>query len=414
MGAHINVDLSQFPTIVNKAYYPIFHNESRFLVLYGGAGSGKSVTAAEKIIYRFLLEPNHKYLAARKVADTVRESCRAELIGAIKMMGVDSLFKYGTSPSCDMTIIGPNNNTIIFRGFDDVEKLKSLKGLTGAWLEEASEFTKDDMDQLNLRIRGQDLKNYKQIILTFNPISEHHWLKSYFFDNPRYDATVIKTTYKDNSFIDDEYKQTLELLKDTNPSFYKVYALGEWGSLKGRIYDKYTVVPGMPESFEDESLGLDFGFMHPQAFVHIRFVGNRIYLDEIFYETGITNKEFIATIKSDRPELLNIPLYPDTARPDLISELEDEGFDVMQTDKAVFDGIMTVKGRDIHVTSRSKNIIRELKLYSWKQAKDGQIKDEPSKLNDHIMDAIRYGVHSHVNQQRGYGGYDTFDVEGLR
>ena len=388
----IRIDLSQFPRIVNRVYYPTFHDRHRYLVLYGGAGSGKSVTAAQKIVYRCITERGHKFLGVRKIQNTIRESMRAEIIDAIVKMGVQSLFAYSTSPSGEMTIVGPNGNTIIFRGLDDPEKIKSIKDITGVWIEEASELTKEDFDQLDLRLRGKHLKNYKQIILTFNPVSDQHWLKKHFFDRVEPDALVLKTTYLDNQFIDEDYVRRLEALKETNPSYYRVYALGEWGVLKGVIYDNYDVIEEMPEHFELECLGLDFGYNHPQALVHIRIDGRDAYIDEIYYEREKENGAMIAWVDDNRPELKRVKCWADAARPDLIEECRKAGWRIDKAKKDVFAGINKVKNMRLHITARSKNVLTEIKTYCWKIDKSGNSLDEPVKEGDDAMDAMRYGV----------------------
>lgn len=404
------IDLSQFPKIVNRVYYSIFKDTHTYLILYGGAGSGKSVSAAQKMIYRMLTERDHLFLVGRKVAVTIRNSVRQELIDAIVSMGVGELFAFSNSPTGEMTIKGPNNNTIIFRGWDNVEKLKSIKGVTGAWLEEASEFTKEDLDQLMLRIRGKQLKNYIQVILTFNPISEYHWLKLRFFDTIDKDARIFHTTYLDNVFIDENYKRRIEKLKETNPSYYRVYALGKWGTLEGQIYDSWEVVERMPEYFEAEYCGLDFGYNHPQVLVHVRIDGRDAYIDEIFYEKECENSVFIAQIKAKRPELMKVITYADSARPDLIAECEREGFWVEPAKKDVFAGINTVKGFRLHITSRSTNLLRELKTYCWRVDKDGNTLDEPVKKEDDGMDAMRYAIFSPLGEE---SAVVSFQMKGL-
>ena len=122
----ITIDFTNLPKATNTVYVPYYMNTSRYLVLYGGAGSGKSVFVGQKIVYRMLTESNHKFLVARKVEATIRESARAEIIGAIKSMGVDSLFRYSDAPTGEMTISCVNGNKIIFRGLDNKEKLKSI------------------------------------------------------------------------------------------------------------------------------------------------------------------------------------------------------------------------------------------------------------------------------------------------
>ncbi len=390
----IKVDLSQFPKIINKVYYPIFKDTHRYLVLYGGAGSGKSVAAAQKIVYRMLTEKNHRFLCVRKIQNTIRDSMRAEIIGAIEKMGVRSLFIFSDSPTGEMSIIGPNNNTILFRGLDDPEKIKSIKDITGVWIEEASELKKQDFEQLRLRLRGKHLKNYKQIMLTFNPISDQHWLKKRFFDTIDEDAKVLKTTYLDNDFIDEEYKQDIEKFKDTNPSYYRVYALGEWGTLEGAIYPSYEVVAELPKYFEFESLGLDFGYNHPQALVHVCVDGKNAFIDEVYYERNKENGAMIEWVEKNRPDLKRVQCYADSARADLIEECRKAGWRIDKAKKDVFAGINAVKNFKLHITARSKNILKEIAMYCWRTDKDGNALDEPVKSSDDAMDAMRYAIFS--------------------
>jgi phage terminase large subunit len=234
MTATIDIDVDE---IMNEWSIPLLDEQSRYLILYGGAGSGKSVTAAQKIIIRCLEEKGHKFLVVRKVANTMRNSVFSLLRGTIAEWGLSELFKVNKS---DMDITCVNGNQIIFAGLDDVEKLKSVHGVTGMWLEEASEMLQEDFQQLDLRLRGQT-KYYKQIMISFNPISITHWLKLVFFDLKKSNSKVIHTTYKDNTFIDDEYKSTLEALKEQDPYYYSVYALGEWGVTGKTIFNAQKV-----------------------------------------------------------------------------------------------------------------------------------------------------------------------------
>lgn len=232
----VSVDIDT-EDIMNDWASPIVDNESRYLVLYGGAGSGKSVAAAQKIIIRMLEESPHKFLVVRKVANTIRNSVFSLIRGTIADWGLSKLFKINKS---DMDITCINGNQIIFAGLDDVEKLKSIHGITGMWIEEASELIQEDFQQLDLRLRGFT-PNYKQIIVSFNPISITHWLKTVFFDQKKSNARVIHTTYRDNKFIDDEYKSTLEALKEQDPYYYSVYALGEWGVTGKTVFNAQIV-----------------------------------------------------------------------------------------------------------------------------------------------------------------------------
>lgn len=232
--ATIDIDVDD---IMNEWAHPILDDSSRYLVLYGGAGSGKSVAAAQKLIIRMMEEKPHKFLVVRKVATTLRNSVYSLIRGTIADWGVGQFFDIHKG---DMDITCANGNQIIFAGLDDVEKLKSIHGITGMWLEEASELLQEDFQQLDLRLRG-NTKHYKQIMISFNPISITHWLKLVFFDSKKPNSTVIHTTYKDNLFIDDEYKGTLEALRETDPYYYTVYALGEWGVLGQTVFNAQIV-----------------------------------------------------------------------------------------------------------------------------------------------------------------------------
>ena len=233
----INVDLTELPKLTNDVYYPLYRDKSRYLVLYGGAGSGKSVFAAEKLIVRMLVEPRHKFLIVRKVAKTLRHSTFALLRDIISTWGLGKLF---TINKTDMEISCANGSSIIHAGLDDVEKLKSIYGVTGIWIEEASEITPEDFRQLDIRMRGQT-RHYKQIILSFNPVSIVHWLKDEFFDRVKEGARTLHTTYKDNRFLDDASKRVLEAFKGTDEYYYQVYCLGEWGVLGKTIFDAQKV-----------------------------------------------------------------------------------------------------------------------------------------------------------------------------
>ena len=165
---------------VNDAFYGLLSDTNRYEVLYGGSGSGKSVFATQKIVIRTVGEEKHRFLCIRKVANTLRSSVYQILIDCISDLGLRSEFEINKT---EMRFTHtPTGNEILLAGLDDVERLKSIAGITSIWVEEATELTEGDFDQIDLRLRGETA-NYKQIILSFNPIDESHWLKKRFFDN---------------------------------------------------------------------------------------------------------------------------------------------------------------------------------------------------------------------------------------
>ena len=235
----IKLELANLPQMTNDKFYPLYGNRSRYLILFGGAGSGKSVFVAHKILLHCLYEPGHKYLVVRQVAKTIRDSAFAEITKVIREWSIDKAVKINLT---DMRISFPNGNQILFAGLDNVEKLKSIEGITDIWAEEASELDYQDFKQLDIRLRG--LTKYpKQIIITFNPVSATHWLKSRLVDRSEIDdnITVVHSTYLDNKFLDEQYKGMLEALKEDDEYLYNVYTLGMWGTLGKTIFSAKEV-----------------------------------------------------------------------------------------------------------------------------------------------------------------------------
>ena len=231
----------------NAAFLPLYFDEHRYLVLKGGGGSGKSVFAAGKLIERCLAEPGHRFLVCRKVARTLRESCFRLLERLIGDLGLCGRVRVTRS---EPAIRFDNGSELLFAGLDDVEKLKSIADLTGIWVEEASEISEDDFRQLDIRLRGNS-PWYKQIILTFNPVSANHWLKRRFFDQPDRRARVHESNYRDNRFLDPEAVRTLEnLRREGDEYFYEVYCLGHWGVTGNTVFNARNVQRRLDQSIQ--------------------------------------------------------------------------------------------------------------------------------------------------------------------
>lgn len=328
----------------------------------------------------------------RKVARTLRYSVFALMRQTISDMGLMSKFKINQS---DMAITCLHNgNQFLFLGLDDVEKLKSIHGVTDIWVEEASEIAQSDFEQLNLRLRGNP-EITKQIVLTFNPISFTHWLKLYFFDALRPNTTTLKTTYKDNAFLDEEYIDELESLKHRDYTYYQIYALGEWGVLGNLIYTDYVVedISQDPDDYGSTYAGLDFGFNDPSALVRFGWKDSELYVFDELYQSGLTNTDLIREAGLLIPK--NEQITADSAEPDRIQEFRRAGFNIYPAKKgkdSVKFGIDWIKRRKIHIHPSCQNFINEIQSYKYREDKDGNVLDEPVNMNDHLMDALRYGT----------------------
>lgn len=240
----------------NENFLPLFFDKHKHLVLKGSAGSGKSVFAARKILERCATEPGHRFLVTRKVGRTLRESCFDLLKKQAYEYYAKDVLKIPTGKSSEMYILFKNGSEIIFAGLDDVEKLKSIHDITGIWIEEASEIEQQDFQQLDIRLRG-NTKYYKQIIITFNPVSILHWLKKRFFDynDPKKRIRTHESSYLDNRFLPQEDRETLESFKETDPYYYQVYCLNQWGVLGASIFDKAVIGEKLLHLPKPEAIG---------------------------------------------------------------------------------------------------------------------------------------------------------------
>lgn len=217
----------------NYTFLPLFFDKHEILVLKGGGGSGKSVFAARKVLERAYCEPGHRFLVCRKVAKTIRESCFRLMVAQLSQYYPQGCAKVYNG---EMKIIFASGSEILFAGLDDVEKLKSIYEITDIWVEEATEISKDDFNQLKIRMRGKT-PYYSQMILTFNPISIMHWLKAAFFDRQSDKVRTHESTYLDNRFLQQKDRETLEDFKETDEYYYNVYCLGMWGVTGKTVFD---------------------------------------------------------------------------------------------------------------------------------------------------------------------------------
>jgi len=225
------IDLSNQALWTGK-YLSAITEPKTYNILWGGAGSGKSQTMIQLLLAEIC---NHKennfqtYFVIRKVASTLRNSVFADFRNKISQWGFEKLVKAKTG----YLELQSGSNKIVFLGCDDPEKLKSLSQAKYIWIEEATELSLEDFTQITLRLRGKS-ETPKRFFLTFNPVSDSHWIKKRFFDDvPAKEQNQILRlhgTYKDAlNFLDDDYVTRMEALKTVNQTYYEVYALGQWG-----------------------------------------------------------------------------------------------------------------------------------------------------------------------------------------
>lgn len=379
-------------------YAQIADYSHRIEVYYGGAGSGKSFGATQKI-YLKSLKFKRKVLVIRKIQRTIKDSIWSLILAHIHASGYYEACRVNRS---DFEIELPNGSVFLFKGLDDPEKIKSIDGITDIVIEEATELTEDDFTQLNLRLRA--LEDNLQIYLMFNPISKKNWVYDYFFVRELpLNIKIIKTTYLDNKFLSEEYRTELERLKDRNPAYYRIYCLGEFATLDKLVFPVYKTKIISDKDIEGLKrwVGLDFGYINdPSAIVwgFIDQVKKKIYVTGEYVRRGMKNDEIAETIID--LGLHKDKSYGDSAEPKSIDEIKSRGVNIEPTVKgkdSIIHGIQWIQQYELVIDERCFKVIEELDNYTWKKdKKTGEYINEPVDTFNHTIDAIRYGLNKYI------------------
>jgi len=271
-----------------------------------------------------------------------------------------------------------NGSLVEFFSVDDEQKIRGRKRDLG-WCNEANELWFEDFQQLNMRTEGK-------LIFDYNPSESTSWL----YELPENESVLIKSTYKDNPFLPESIKRQIEDLKRTDEALYQIYALGEKAISKSNIYSTWQFVREKPVRFENYVYGLDFGYNHPTALVRVYWHEKDIYIEPVIYESYLTTTQLIERFNS-----LGISktddILADYARPEIIAELQTAGYNVSNANKVVKKGIDNVKSFGVFCQDDPR-LKKEYDNYKWKKVGD-TITDEPVKLFDDAMDAVRYATH---------------------
>lgn len=380
-------------SLFNDAYYPyLFDYSNRYEVYYGRAGSGKSVFITQKILCKACTS-KRKVLVIRKYATTLKDSVFQLFVDQLKKWKIYKFCKVNMST---YTITLPNESVLLFKGLDDPEKIKSITDITDIWCEECSELSLDEFTQLDLRLRAQS--GNLQIFVSFNPVSKQNFVYQKWFANGTPDNTfVLHTTYKDNKFLPKEYIDALLEKQKSNPTYYKIYALGEFCTLDKLVYYNWKV-----EDFDHTQIkgkllvGLDFGYTNdPTALVASVMTDKKIYIFREWVDTNKTNPQIAQVIKS--LGLQKSTIICDSAEPKSIQELRQNGvYAARESTKgpdSIIHGIQKLWEYEIIVHPSCTETITEFENYAWQKDKTtGEYINKPIDQFNHCMDALRYSL----------------------
>lgn len=393
----MNIDVK-----VNPAYLPYMNKPQFNQIYFGGSSSGKSYFLGQKIALDNLNGCN--YLCCRNVASTMRNSVFNEVMKAISNMGLMQYYKINRS---DMVITNLlNDKQILFSGLDNPEKVKSITPINGVieriFIEEATEIKYAAYKQLTKRLRGES-EHRKCVIMAFNPILKSHWIYQNFFGGwidgentyEDKDLTILKTTYKDNLYLTADDKAQLE--NESDPYYYNVYSLGNWGILGNVIFRNWRVadLSEQKKQFDHIYVGLDWGYSNdPNALVklHLDKTRKKIYVFDEWYQAGMTDSELVNVC---REFVGDNYVICDSAEPKSIDFLVNSGIKAVGAVKgadSINRGIRWLQEYEIIIDVHCQQYKNEIEAYHWAEDKYGNAMARPVDRNNHLIDATRYAL----------------------
>jgi len=378
---------------------PIIENDSRYFIVSGGRGSGKSFSV-NALLVMLTYEAGHVILFTRYTLTSAYISIIPEFLDKLEQFGSIEHF-YITK---DEIINKKTGSKIIFRGIktssgDQTANLKSLQGITTWVVDEAEELTDEQkFDTIDLSVRQQGKSN--RVILILNPTTKEHFIYRRFFEErgvqegsntQKENTTYIHTTYIDNiDNLSKSYIDQIDQMRKRRPEKYKQQMLGAWMSkAEGVIFNNWSI--GKFKRTSVSVWGQDYGFAaDPSTLVEVNINTSTktIYLKECFYLPRLTTSQIAElNLKHANSGLI----VGDSAEPRLLSEIKAKGCNVKPSIKgqgSVTYGISLLQDYDLVVSPDSTNLIKELNNYRWLERKS----NTPIDKYNHLIDAIRYAV----------------------
>ena len=396
MAIQLNIKKSYFL----PCYQPYITDYSnRYNIYYGGRGSGKTIFVMDKLVIKGLKE-KRVILLMRKTTASCKYSVWKELKAAVERL---KLTKYFTFYETDYSAVCKlNGTTFKCTGLDIAEKIKGFSEISDVMLEEATEFTLEDFELIDGTVRSVKYELPLNIYLCFNPVAKTNWVyKHWGFDTGIVpdNTFVLKTTYLDNPYLSEDYLARMEQMKRTNPTRWKIEALGDFVSLDRLVFQNYRVEEFNNADIKGElAIGLDFGFVNDVSALVASIVdedNKKIYIFKEWGATGKTNSELAKIITS--LGFSKSVIVADAAEQKSIEEIKRLGITRIKAcvkgKDSIIHGIQRLQQYEIIVSPECEEVITEFENYAWKKDRNtGEYINEPIDSFNHYCDALRYSL----------------------
>jgi len=365
-----------------KVLRKMMQSKRRFILSVGSSRSSKTYSVYQWIlIYCMEHKGEGKWVSCiRKSFPSLKRSLLREFIMFLSGLGLYSEKIHNKSSQ----IIELYGNFVEFFSLDNYEKVKGAKRDV-AYINEITEIDYEAANQVFLRTG-------EKIIMDMNPSDTFHWVWDM---RRRDDVDYIHSTYKDNPFLGEENVKQIESYKDVDENYWRIYGLGLPGVSQTTIYSHWKTHGEISGDILSTSWGLDIGYNHKTCLVRLDETEEGLYFSEVIYSSKLTTGDLIDLIVK-----LNIKdvIYCDSARPDIIEDLRRRKILAKGAEKAVKEGILYLKSKKVFIHEDSDNLLEEIKHYRWKSVSE-VILDEPVKINDDGMDAMRYVAYTSRKKQ---------------
>lgn len=364
---------------LTKTFDRIYENRhNRTQILQGGTSSSKTYSILQ-YLYLLALESDKKFVFSI-VAETGPHLKRGAMRDFFNIVG-DSYREKDHNKSDWQYYVGPGKSVFEFFSADNPAKLRGGRR-DFLFINECNNVRKSSRDQLEVRTKYREF-------LDFNPV-QHFWGHE-LIARPKTSFDI--STYRDNQYLDKRIIASIEARRGLDPNWWRVYGEGQVGKLEGLILPDFELIDEMPDI--PVTLGLDFGFTNdPSALVQMGVDGRTIYLDELFYEYGLTNPAI-----ADKMEKLGVPqtqlIYADSAEPKSIQEIRNKGYLIKPCVKGkdrIHAEIDYLRSHKVKITKKSTNLIKELRGWTYIIDDDEKITNTPAEVVDHAIDGVRYSL----------------------
>lgn len=394
--------------VILPVYQPYVEDyDYRYNVYYGGRGSGKTIFVMQKLLLKGLKE-KRTILLMRKTATSLKFSVWKELKEAVSRFNLN---KYFTFYESDYSAVCKLNGTIFkCLGLDDCEKIKGFSEVSDVMLEEATEFTVEDFELIDGTVRSVLYTLPLQTYACFNPISKTNWVFKYFgFDTgiTPPNTFILKTTYLDNPYLSPDYIKRMENMRQTNPTRWKIEALGAFVSLDKLVFSNYRVEEFNHTEIQGQLLvGLDFGFVNDISALTASLLleeEKKIYVFKEWGETNKTNEELAKIITS--LGFSKSVIVADSAEQKSIEEIKRKGISrikpCVKGKDSIIHGIQKLQNYEIIIHPSCEGIITEFENYSWKKdKKTNEYVNTPIDDFNHYIDSLRYSLQCVDNSKK--------------